>query len=59
MPIHISLVLSCSVVSSAKRIVKYFDALGKSLIIIRNKIGPNIDPCDTPQEISLSEESTD
>ena len=44
---------SCSVVSSAKRIVKNFDALGRSLIRIRNKIGPNIDPCGTPQEISL------
>jgi len=49
---------SCSVVSSAKRIVKFFYALGRSLIRIRNKIGPNIDPCGTPQEISLSEEST-
>ena len=49
---------SCSVVSSAKKIVKNFDALGRSLIRIRNKIGPNIDPCGTPQEISLSEEST-
>ena len=49
---------SCSVVSSAKRIIKNFDALGRSLIRIRNKIGPNIDPCCTLQEISLSEEST-
>ena len=49
---------SCSVVSSAKRIVKDFDALGRSLIKIRNKIGSNIDSFDTPQEISLSEEST-
>ena len=48
---------SCSVVSSAKRIVKNFDALGGALIRIRNKIGPNIGPCGTPQEISLSEES--
>ena len=47
----------CSVVSSKKRIVKNFDAL-RSLIRIRNKIGPNIDPYGTPQEISLSEEST-
>jgi len=49
---------SCSVVSSAKRIVKNFNALGRSLTRIRNKIGPNIDPCGTPQEISLIEEST-
>ena len=41
---------SCSVVSSAKRIVKNFNALGRSLIRIWNKIGPNIDPCGTPQE---------
>ena len=33
---------------------KNIDALGRSLIRIRNKIGPNIDPCGTPQEISLS-----
>ena len=62
MPNHISRVSffeeSCSVVSSAKRIVKNFDALGRSLIRIRNKIGPNIDPCGTPQEISLSEYTT-
>ena len=49
---------SCSAVSSAKRIVKNVDALGRSLIRIRNKIGPNIDPCGTPLEISLSEELT-
>ena len=49
---------SCSVVSSAKRIVNNVDALGRSLIRIKNKIGHNIDPCGTPQESSLSEEST-
>ena len=27
-------------------------------MIIRNNIGPDIDPCGTPQEISLSEKST-
>ena len=44
--------------SSAKRIVKNVDALGRSLIRIKNKIGPKIDPCGTLQENSLSEEST-
>ena len=29
-----------------------------SLIRIRNKIGPNMDPFGKPQEISISEEAT-
>ena len=49
---------SCSVVSLAKRIVKNLNALGRSLIRIWNKIGPNIEPYGTPQEISSSGEST-
>ena len=48
----------CGFLSSTKRIVKNVDALERSLIRIKNKIGPNIDPCSTPQEICLCEEST-
>ena len=42
LPNH-KILLSCSVVSSAKRIVKHSNALGRSLIWIRKKIGHNID----------------
>ena len=32
--------------------IKGFDALNRSLTKIRNRSGPSIDPCGTPQTIS-------
>ena len=47
----------CNVVSSAKsKVNRRFEQLGRSLIRIRNKIGPKIDPCGTPQVILRSDD---
>ena len=35
-----------------------FDAFGRSFMRIKNRIGPDIDPCGTPQSISSREEFT-
>jgi len=36
-------------VSSAKRMVLKFETSGKSFTYNRNRRGPNVDPCGTPQ----------
>ena len=36
------------VVSSAKRFPQYFILSGKSFINMRKSVGPNMDPCGTP-----------
>ena len=46
--------LAVKVVSSAKRnISKKLQTEGKSFFYIRKKNGPKIEPCQTPQKISL------
>jgi hypothetical protein len=46
--------LNNKVVSSAKSKDRKLEQVGRSLIYIRNKMGPKIDPWGTPMEISDS-----
>ena len=47
------------VLSSANRVnLKNFEHSGKSLMKIRNKRGPNVDPCGTPYAIFSSDDTT-
>jgi hypothetical protein len=44
-------VLAKRVVSSAKRLVKSLEHVGKSFIKIRKSRGPRMEPCGTPRRI--------